>query len=126
MGCIARYRSEDPPPAAARPAAVPDQKRRELVAARLTWAMSRRGISRGTLAERSGVSQTALSRYLSAKRLITTDALMRICPVLNLSADWVLGLREARERIEREERDDRKGAPMDARNKAAATTDTEV
>lgn len=122
MGCIARYRSEDPPPAAA----VPDQKRRELVAARLTWAMSRRGITRGALAERSGVSQTALSRYLSAKRLISTDALMRICPVLNLSADWVLGLREARERIEREERDDRKGAPMDARNKTATTVDPEV
>ena len=125
MGCIARYRSEDPPPADAR-AAVHDQKRRELVAARLTWAMTRRGITRGALAERSGVSQTALSRDLSAKRLISTDALMRICPVLNLSADWVLGLREARERIEREERDDRKGAPMDARNKAATTVDPEV
>ena len=63
------------------------------VARRLLLVLDDRGITQTQLARASGVSRSCISRVLSEERPITTEALVRICIVLNLDAAWVLGLR---------------------------------
>lgn len=70
----------------------PDARQLGISASRLEFAMRRRGLNARTLASESGVAPSTLSRYLSGERLITAQNLILICPVLGVSADWVLGI----------------------------------
>ncbi|MCI6547867.1 MAG: helix-turn-helix domain-containing protein [Coriobacteriaceae bacterium] len=69
-----------------------DKLVRERVAARLVVAWRRSGLTCAEVAERSGVSAKSFQRYLSASRFPSGWALMKICPVLGVSADWLLGV----------------------------------
>lgn len=66
---------------------------RRTVRARLARALADCGMSGRELARLSGVSEACLSRILTGKRLPNPDALVRLCVALNVSADWLLGLR---------------------------------
>lgn len=63
----------------------------ERTASRLLLAWYRSGLKLNEVAERSQVSRTALYRYMTGQTLISSWALMRVCPVLGVSADWLLG-----------------------------------
>lgn len=69
-----------------------DSIRRILIGGRLAWVMAHRGYSQDRLSKESGVAASVISRVCSGKRLISTDALVRICPVLDVSADAILGI----------------------------------
>lgn len=71
---------------------VPDALRLSIVSGRLALAVTRSGLSRAEIARKSGVSETAISRYVRGERLVSTHALVPLCEVLHVSADWVLGL----------------------------------
>ena len=71
---------------------VPDALRLSIVSGRLALAVSRSGLTRAEIARRSGVSETAISRYVRGVRLVSTHALVALCDVLRVSSDWVLGL----------------------------------
>lgn len=63
----------------------------ERTASRLLLAWYRSGLKLNELAERSQVSRTALYRYMTGQTLISSWALLKVCPVLGVSADWLLG-----------------------------------
>ncbi len=71
---------------------IPDAVILAIASGRLGIAVARSGLSRAEIAARSGVSQSALSRYVRGERLVTAPALIALCPVLHTSADWILGL----------------------------------
>lgn len=69
-----------------------DRLVRERVSARLVVAWRRSGLTCAEVAERSGVSAKSFQRYLSGARFPSAWALMRICPVLGVSVDGLLGV----------------------------------
>lgn len=71
---------------------VPDALRLSIVSGRLALAVARSGLSRAEISRKSGVSETAISRYVRGERLVSTHALVALCGVLRVSADWMLGL----------------------------------
>lgn len=71
---------------------IPDALRLSIVSGRLALAVSHSGLTRAEIARRSGVSETAISRYVRGERLVSTHALVALCDVLRVSSDWVLGL----------------------------------
>lgn len=70
-----------------------DSALRRTVSLRLTALLERRGLSQKQLAHASGVSHSCISRYVSGKRTVTTDALVRIALALDVDVSWMLGLR---------------------------------
>lgn len=71
---------------------MPDALRLSIVSGRLAYVIVRSGLSRSEIARRSGVSETAISRYVRGERMVSTHALVSLCEVLDVSADWILGL----------------------------------
>jgi transcriptional regulator with XRE-family HTH domain len=49
------------------------------------------------LAEKVGVNEMAISRYIHGGRMVSVSILIDICKVLNVSADYLLGLTEVTE-----------------------------
>ena len=49
-------------------------------------------------AERTGISRQAINSYLNENRVPDSIALKKICSAYNVSADWLLGLSEAKKR----------------------------
>lgn len=64
---------------------------------RLKLAMKRRGINQAKLAEETLVSPSTISHYMKGKRGIYYETLVAICKALNVSADYLLGLKEEME-----------------------------
>ena len=71
-------------------AALPDAVRLALVSGRLSVAVARSGLTLSEVSQESGVS--ALSRYVRGERMVSTHALIALCPVLRVSSNWLLGL----------------------------------
>jgi transcriptional regulator with XRE-family HTH domain len=46
------------------------------------------------LAEKIGVNEMAISRYIHGSRMVSVSILIDICKALNVSADYLLGLTE--------------------------------
>ena len=90
------------------PGPLPDALRLSIVSGRLGFAVARSGLSRNEIAAASGVSPSALSRYVRGERLITTHALIALCPVLGISADWILGIEVPAVAIAKSAKDGRK------------------
>ena len=66
-------------------------------ALRLHEARTAKGYSMGQLSIKTGLSVSAICGYEAGRRLPSVDRLRDLCRALNVSADWVLGLKETKE-----------------------------
>ena len=64
---------------------------------RLNMVLYERKLSQADLDKRTGIGRANISRYVCNKQMPTVDSLIAICKTLNVSADWLLGLRKERE-----------------------------
>lgn len=60
---------------------------------RLKRALTAKNISQRELGRRIGATQASVSHYVNGKRLPGPVALFKICRELDISADWLLGLK---------------------------------
>ena len=61
---------------------------------RLKAVLNSRHMMQKELAEKIGVNEMAISRYVHGGRMVSVSILIDICKVLNVSADYLLGLSE--------------------------------
>lgn len=66
---------------------------------RLKQAIRLSGIKQRDLAEQTGLTEAAISRYISGTRSPNLNQFRKLCGTLNVSADWLMGSQEAREPI---------------------------
>jgi len=59
---------------------------------RLNEALSENNLSQNALARKIFMSQGVVNNYCTGKREPSLDVLISICKVLNVSADYLLGL----------------------------------
>ena len=64
---------------------------------RLKAALSSRHMMQKELAEKIGVNEMAISRYVHGGRMVSVSILIDICKALNVSTDYLLGLSEVTE-----------------------------
>ena len=64
---------------------------------RLNMVLYEQELSQADLDKRTGIGRANISRYVCNKQMPTVDSLITICKTLNVSADWLLGLRKERE-----------------------------
>jgi transcriptional regulator with XRE-family HTH domain len=64
---------------------------------RLKAVLNSRHMMQKELAEKIGVNEMAISRYVHGGRIISVPILIDICKALNVSADYLLGLTEVTE-----------------------------
>ena len=64
---------------------------------RLNMVLYEQKLSQADLDKRTGIGRANISRYVCNKQMPTVDSLITICETLNVSADWLLGLRKERE-----------------------------
>ena len=58
------------------------------MAERLKAALEFRGLRQKDLAEMTGMSEPAISRYINNERIPRTDTAIKICDALNVTLDW--------------------------------------
>ena len=58
---------------------------------RLKYALEKRGMYKYELADKVFVSDTCIGKYIKGKTFPQIETFIRICDVLNVSADWLLG-----------------------------------
>ena len=64
---------------------------------RLNMVLYEQELSQADLDKRTGIGRANISRYVCNKQMPTVDSLISICKTLDVSADWLLGLRKERE-----------------------------
>jgi transcriptional regulator with XRE-family HTH domain len=64
---------------------------------RLKAVLNSRHMMQKELAKKIGVNEMAISRYIHGSRIVSVSILIEICKVLNVSADYLLGLNEVTE-----------------------------
>lgn len=64
---------------------------------KLKKVLNDRGMMQKELAEKIGVNEMVISRYIHGGRIISVPILVEICKTLNVSADYLLGLDEVTE-----------------------------
>lgn len=64
---------------------------------RLKKVLAERNMMQKELAEKIGVHEMAISRYVHGGRMVSASILIDICKALNVSADYLLGLSEVTE-----------------------------
>ena len=65
---------------------------------RLKRAIAIRGYKQRDLAEKLGMTDATLSRYVRGNREPRADAIRKIAETLNVSTDWLLGLTDEMDR----------------------------
>ena len=65
---------------------------------RLNMVLYEQKLSQSDLDKRTGIGRANISRYVCNKQMPTVDSLISICKTLNVSADWLLGLSDRKER----------------------------
>ena len=65
---------------------------------RLNMVLYEQELSQADLDKRTGIGRANISRYVCNKQMPTVDSLISICKTLNVSADWLLGLSDRKER----------------------------
>lgn len=61
---------------------------------RLQGAIWKSGLSNREIAKRAHISRGLLYAYLNGQSTPTGENLMRLCDVLKVSSDWLLGLKK--------------------------------
>ena len=64
----------------------------EDIKARLREEIKRSGMTTVELARRVGVSSELITQYCTTKKLPRLDTFARLCQVLDVSADYILGI----------------------------------
>ena len=64
----------------------------EDIKARLSEEIKRSGMTTVELARRVGVSSEMITQYCTTKKLPRLDTFARLCQVLDVSADYILGI----------------------------------
>ena len=64
----------------------------EDIKARLREEIKRSGMTTVELARRVGVSSEMMTQYCTTKKLPRLDTFARLCQVLDVSADYILGI----------------------------------
>ena len=73
-------------------------KRIDTFGERLNMVMYEQKITQAELDKRTGIGRANISRYVCNKQMPTVDSLIAICKTLDVSADWLLGLSDRKER----------------------------
>jgi len=71
--------------------------RKDTFGERLNRLLYEQKLSQVELDRRTGIGRANISRYVCNKQTPTVDSLIAICKTLNVSADWLLGLRKERD-----------------------------
>lgn len=66
----------------------------ETIKKRLTEELKSSSLSKIEIAKRVGVSPEMITQYTTTKKLPKLDTFARLCKELDLSADYILGLRD--------------------------------
>ena len=74
------------------PLKMPEEERRKLFGERVKMIRTLRGLTRSEFAKQLGVSTALVSAYEVGKREPSIKNLIALTQVLNIGADWLLGL----------------------------------
>ena len=66
----------------------------ELIKERLKEELTACPLTRAEIAKRVGVSPEMITQYITTKKLPRLDTFARLCRELDLSAEYILGLRD--------------------------------
>lgn len=64
---------------------------------RLKQALEEQKLTQRSLAQKAGITESAISRYVIGRRKANEYSIIKICKALNVSADWLLGLDEEKD-----------------------------
>lgn len=64
----------------------------ELIQQRLRECIKISGLKQTEIAKKIGISSATLSQYLHNNKFPALDTLSKLCVVLNVSADYILGI----------------------------------
>ena len=71
---------------------------------RIAFEIKTSGISQCEIARKIGVHPTAITQYLSGRSAPALDTLAKLCVVLDISADYVLGITDYTGQSSREDK----------------------
>lgn len=74
------------------PLKIPDEERRKLFGERVKMMRTLRGLTRSEFAKQLGVSTALVSAYEVGKREPSMKNLIALTQILNIEADWLLGI----------------------------------
>ena len=66
----------------------------DIIRARLCEAVKISGLSRGEIAKRADVSGTTVRRYMNGETYPSLKMLVKLCDILDVTADYLLGMTE--------------------------------
>ena len=66
-----------------------------IIQERLVEAIKQSNLSQTELAKRIGVTQPTVSQYLSGRALPALDTFARLCQVLDVPSDYLLGISDS-------------------------------
>ena len=65
-----------------------------LIKKRLVEEIKNSGLTTGEIAKRVGISSEMVTQYCTTKKLPRLDTFAKLCKELDLSSDYILGLRD--------------------------------
>jgi transcriptional regulator with XRE-family HTH domain len=65
---------------------------KDIISKRLNILISENNINQRELAEKTGISEVTISRYINGQRIPTVENLVRIAKVFNVSTDYIVGI----------------------------------
>ena len=74
------------------PLKIPEEERRKLFGERVKMMRNLRGLTRSEFAKKLGVSTALVSAYEVGKREPSMKNLIALTQILNIGADWLLGI----------------------------------
>lgn len=67
----------------------------ETIGDRLKYSLKIRKLTQKEFAQRTNITESAMSRYISGERVPRANTLVIICRELGVCADWLLGMTES-------------------------------
>lgn len=64
----------------------------QTIGERLRHCLQDRNMSQKEFAEKIGVMQSTINKYVNDKQMPRADIIQEMCRVLGISADWLLGM----------------------------------
>ena len=64
----------------------------ETIGDRLKYQLKLRKMSQREFANKIGIGEVTLGRYINNQRIPNADVIISICRTLGISSDWLLGL----------------------------------